>query len=104
MRRGGRDAKVVVVGGGIFAKTAKTPPLQSAIAGILIAMRHYNNHDAARHVATNVFPPHMRMRAPPPPYAHTIRPAYLLPTGDPTIFITTRHGKGGHSGLGGQLS
>ncbi|KQM08175.1 MAG: hypothetical protein AL399_08760 [Candidatus [Bacteroides] periocalifornicus] len=44
------------------------------------------------------------MRAPPPPYAHTIRPAYLLPTGDPTIFITTRHGKGGHSGLGGQLS
>ena len=33
MRRGGRDAKVVVVGGGIFAKTAKTPPLQSALRG-----------------------------------------------------------------------
>ena len=67
------------VGGGIFAKTAKTPPLQSAIAGILIAMRHYNNHDAARHVATNVFPP---------PYAHA-RPsatvcAYHTPRIPPT--------------------
>ena len=47
-----RGVAVCGVGGGIFAKTAKTPPLQSAIAGILIAMRHYNNHDAARHVAT----------------------------------------------------
>ena len=85
-----------VVGGGIFAKTAKTPPLQSALRGYQCATR--------RATSLQMPAPHMRMRAPPPPYAHTIRPAYLLPTGDPTIFITTRHGKVGKWGWGGQLS
>ena len=47
------------VGGGIFAKTAKTPPLQSAFAGISlrVALRFWSakrniHHDAARRVAT----------------------------------------------------
>ena len=42
---GKRDAKVVVVGGGIFAKTAKTPPLQSALAGIALRSKcHCRRH------------------------------------------------------------
>ena len=53
MRRGGRDAKVVVVGGEIFAKTAKTPPLQSALRGC--------------HCDPNAVPP-------PPPCAYQPRP------------------------------
>ena len=54
---GGRDGAVWAesshrvnrVGGEIFAKTAKTPPLQSGVVGI--SMR-----DAARHIATNARP------------------------------------------------
>ena len=34
-------------------------------------------HDAARRIATNASPPHMRMRAPPPPYAPTTRIAHI---------------------------
>ena len=76
------------VGGGIFAKTAKTPPLQSGVCGDIIAIRivlkgrplvppcvyhaahgdpgFYHdaapNRDAARHVATNALPPYAHAR------------------------------------------
>ena len=60
---------VGAVGGGIFAKTAKTPPLQSALRGYQCATR--------RAMSLQMPAPHMRVRAPPPPYAHTVRPACL---------------------------
>ena len=55
---------VSVEGGGIFAKTAKTPPLQSALRGILPQAIVYaragingngewEDNDAARRVATS---------------------------------------------------
>jgi len=59
----------IAVGGGIFAKTAKTPPLQSGVCGDIVAgdcrTDHHlrpcghlreggkANHDAARRVATS---------------------------------------------------
>ena len=57
-------AFMVVPGGGIFAKTAKTPPLQSALRGILPQAIVYaragingngewEDNDAARRVATS---------------------------------------------------
>ena len=71
------------VGGGIFAKTAKTPPLQSALRGWHCAQ------------ISPISPP-----SPCAYHAPRMPPTY----GDLRFFTTTRHGKGGHSGLGGQLS
>ena len=60
---GGFSRMVGRVGGGIFAKTAKTLPLQSSVAGISMRdaalqtpLRRFLNRDAARHIATNARP------------------------------------------------
>ena len=86
-------------GGEIFAKTAKTPPLQSGVARmplrskcrpIAAAMRIPCTPHATHLWGPIIFittrraaslqtppPPHMRMRAPPPPYAPTTRIAHI---------------------------
>ena len=73
---GGHDTHIWLdkMGGGIFAKTAKTPPLQSGVCGDFIAC----------HIAIQM-PSYYRC------HAHT------MPHMETPVFITTRHGEGGHS-------
>ena len=59
------------MGGGIFAKTAKTPPLQSGVCGDFIALR----------IATQMSPMAAAMRVP----CHHACPH------EPVFFTTTRH-------------
>ena len=85
-RWAGKSSRMVNrVGGEIFAKTAKTPPLQSALRGGHCDP-HRNPNAAHCRLHTHIMPPT------PPTY------------GDPTVFTTTRHGKGGHSQGGRALA
>ena len=61
------------VGGGIFAKTAKTPPLQSAIAGILIATRRATSLQTPPPPICACAPLRHRMRIPYAPHTSYLR-------------------------------
>ena len=86
MDEGGGGVPMVCAHGGASGlgnlRVAKTPPLQSAWRGGRCGA-HYDPN-AAIYAS--------------PMHAHT------MPPGRPTVVITSRHGKGGHSRVGGQLA